>query len=69
MPTQYQIEQRAGITDTEIAKYLMEGNTSAARNAIGLLKMQCDHYEEKGFALLQEAVKECRREMSQTLTR
>lgn len=69
MPTQYQIEQRAGITDTEIAKYLMDGKTVAARNAIGLLKMQCDYYEENGFALLEEAVKECRREMSQSLTR
>lgn len=68
MPSQYQIEQRAGITDMEIAKYLMDSKTNAARNAIGLLQMMCSYYEENGFALLQEAVKECRREMAKEKT-
>jgi len=69
MPTQYQIEQRAGITDSEIANYLMHGATDAARNAMGLLQMQCASYDEKGFALLEEAVKDCRMEMTQASTR
>ena len=64
MPNQYQIEQAAGITDQKIAKYLMDGKTASARNAIGLLKMLCNHYEENGFALLCESVKDCRSEIA-----
>lgn len=65
MPAQYQIEQAAGITDTALATYMMAGQSAAARNALALLQMQCACYEPGGFALLQEVVRECRRQMKE----
>lgn len=62
MATQYQIEQEAGITP-EIAQHMMHSGTSSANNAMSLLKMQVDFYEPCGMVLLQEAVKDCLREM------
>lgn len=63
MPTQYQIEQMAGITDDKIAEYIMKQKTSSAKNAMSLLKMQCDFYEPGGMALLKASVNDCRKEM------
>jgi hypothetical protein len=63
MPTQYQIEQAAGITDEPIAKHIMSRSTQASKSAYSLLKMQCSFYEPSGFSLLKEAVAECRQEM------
>lgn len=64
MPTQYQIEQAAGITDAAIAQYMMTEQSAAARNAMSLLQMQCACYEPGGFALLQAAVRDCRSEIA-----
>ena len=65
MPTQRQIEAAAGI-DKEVAEYMMAQRTYEARNAMALLRMQCNHYEPHGFALLQEAVKACRADIATT---
>lgn len=63
LPTQYQIEQAAGITDAAIAKHLMDGATAAAKSAMNLLAIQCKGYDAGGFELLKAAVADCRREM------
>lgn len=60
---QYQIEKAAGI-DQSIARHMMARKTPAACNAMGLLQMQVACYDSAGFALLQEAVKECRKEIT-----
>lgn len=67
MPTQYQIEQLAGITDKEIAQYIMKQETPSAKNAMSMLVMQSRCYEKGGMALLQEAVKDCKKEMERQL--
>lgn len=66
MPTQFQIEQAAGITDEALGRHISAGGTPAARNAQNLLAMLCACYEEAGFALLCEAVKDCKRELPNT---
>lgn len=67
MPSQYQIEQMAGITSIDVAKHIMDNKTSSAKNAMSLLVMQCKSYVPNGMALLQEAVKECRKEINHAL--
>lgn len=61
-PTQYQIEQEAGITP-EIAKHMMKKETSAARSAMDLLAMCCRFCEPCSLTLLKEAVKDCAKEI------
>lgn len=63
MPTQYQIEKAAGI-DEAIAQHMMARCTPAANNAMELLRMQVASYEPAGFALLQAAVEDCRKEIT-----
>ncbi len=41
MPSQYQIEQMAGITSIDVAKHIMDNKTPSAKNAMSLLVMQC----------------------------
>lgn len=64
MPTQSQIEKKLNI-DHKLASFMMMMNqcSSAATNAISLLKMQVDHYEPAGFALLEQAVLDCKKQM------
>lgn len=62
MPTQFQIEKAAGI-DEAIAAHMMARQTPAANNAMELLRMQVSAYEPAGFALLQAAVADCRKEV------
>lgn len=64
MPTQYQIEQAAGITDDLIASHIMKRQTTAARSAYDLLKIQTSAYDPGGFELLKQAVNDCRSEIS-----
>lgn len=61
---QYQIEQYVGI-DNETAIYMMKKETSAAKNAMSLLKMCVDFFESGSLALLQEAVNECKKEIKE----
>lgn len=61
---QYQIEQLAGIKSPELAKHIMEQKTVSAKNAMSLLVMQCQSFDRCGMALLQEAVKDCKKELS-----
>ena len=63
MPTQYQIEKAAGI-DEATAQHMMARRTPAANNAMELLRMQVASYEPAGFALLQAAVEDCRKEIT-----
>ncbi len=63
MPSQAQIEKAAGI-DEAIATYMMARQTPAANNAMELLRMQVTAYEPAGFALLQAAVDDCRKEIA-----
>lgn len=63
MPTQYQIEKAAGI-DEATAQHMMARRTPAANNAMELLRMQVASYEPAGFALLQAAVEDCRKEIA-----
>lgn len=64
MPTQSQIEKKLNI-DHKLASFMMMMNqcSSAATNAINLLQMQVNHYEPAGFALLEQAVLDCRKQM------
>ncbi len=63
MPTQYQIE-KAAVIDEAIAQHMMARRTPAANNAMELLRMQVASYEPAGFALLQAAVEDCRKEIA-----
>lgn len=65
MSHQAAIEQKAGINQ-EIAIYMMSANTKKANQAMSLLKMVVDHYDEPSMALLEEAVKECAQEMEES---
>ncbi len=56
------IEDYVGI-DAVIAKHMMESGTSAANTAMDLLRMQINHAEHCGLALLKAAVQECRAEI------
>jgi hypothetical protein len=62
MPTQYQIEKAAGI-DGPVAQHMMAEKTPAARNAMSLLKMCVDRFENGAFGLLKASVDECKREL------
>lgn len=63
MPSQRQIEDAAGI-DEAVARHMMAEKTAAARTAMGLLRIQSSHYEAGGFALLQQAVADCKAELN-----
>lgn len=67
MPSQAAIERKAGIAndDIEFAKYISTAKTDCSNNVIALLRMQVNFYEEAGMALLQEAVKDCRKEFEE----
>jgi hypothetical protein len=62
MPTQAQIENAAGI-DAKTATFIMKQETARAKSAMSLLKMCVDCFEQGAFALLKEAVKDCKKEM------
>lgn len=61
--TQYQIEQAAGITNSDIANYIMIAETDASRNALSLLQTLVTFWEPIGHTLLECAVKDCKWEM------
>lgn len=65
MPTQSQLEEKLNI-DHKVASFMMMMNqcSSAATNAINLLKMQVDRYEPAGFALLEQAVLDCNKQIA-----
>lgn len=63
MPTQYQIEQAAGI-DRAVAEHMMAQATPAAKSAMDLLALQVRSYDPGGFGLLKAAVEDCRKEMA-----
>ncbi len=44
---------------------MMAQKTPAARSAMNLLQLQVNAYDPGGFALLQAAVEDCKREMKQ----
>lgn len=56
------IENAAGI-DEKVAAYIMKQETSAAQNAMRLLKMCVDCYEVGAATLLKCAVEDCKKEM------
>ena len=62
--TQGQIEQMAGI-DQAVADHMMAKKTAAARSAMALLSIQCQGFDPGGMAMLQQAVKECRKELGE----
>lgn len=60
---QAQLERLVGITDERIAAHIAARQTCKARFAYDLLCIQAKGYDPGGFALLKDAVKECRQEM------
>lgn len=60
---QRSIEDIAGI-DQDVAKHMMNQQTSAARNAMNLLKMCVDFYEPCVMGLLKQAVIDCKKEIN-----
>ena len=62
-PTQYQIEQSAGITQ-EVAQHMMKGETEATKRAMELLGMCVCFYEPCAFTLLRQSVLDCKAEMN-----
>lgn len=67
MPTQYQLEQAAGITTPALGKHITSRTTAAARSAYDLLALQGSAYDPAGFAMLQSAVEDCKRELETTV--
>lgn len=61
---QCMIENKAGI-NKEVANYMMTAGTQQAKNAMSLLKMAVDRYEECAMTLLTEAVKDCVKDMQE----
>jgi hypothetical protein len=62
MTSQYTIEKAAGI-DQEVAKYMMNSNSAAAKNAMALLKLCVDGFDHASFGLLTSTVAECKIEI------
>lgn len=63
MMNQVAIERDCGI-DEAVAKHMMAKETPSARNAMSLLQMQCNMYDAGGYALLKQAVADCKKEMA-----
>ena len=64
MPTQYQIEKRAGI-DKHVARFINQNiNTlEVANHAATLVLMQCAQYDEQRQVLLKKYIDEIKREI------
>lgn len=59
---QAQIEKYAGINE-EVARYMMNSETTSARNAMGLLSIAVSLPDACTIKLLKEAVKDCKKDM------